>query len=72
MIKVTKYFLSGHKDSSHLYTAIEEVEKKKMSFISENLNEIGKIEKEEIKFLSTQNNNYVYAVICLTYFPKEK
>ena len=69
-MKITKYFASSHKDHFHLNLAIEEAEKKRNTFLADNNNSIGEIEKEDIKFVASQNNNYVHAIIILTYFPK--
>ena len=53
---------------SHLVLDLVE---KRDEFIKNNISKISEIENEEIKFLGVANSSNVYAIITLTYYPKE-
>jgi len=69
-MKITKYFVSSEREHTQLSLAITDAETKKNQFIEDNKNDILEIEKEEIKFLAVTNNQYLYAIIQLTYYLK--
>ncbi len=74
-MKKTTYFTSDT-NSNNGYTwtqielCIETAVKKRDKFLEENETLIGKIDNEEISFITLQNNSYVMAVIKLSYYPK--
>ena len=69
-MKKTKYFIRPQRDTGSLEITISEAETKRDHFLSENKNEIGEIDSEELQIVTMSNNTRIQAVITLTYFPK--
>jgi len=74
-MKKTVYFTSDNKNNNgYNWTQIDKGIKsavtKRDLFLQENEKLIGKIDNEDISFVTMQNNQVVMIVIKLTYYPK--
>ncbi len=74
-MKKTVYFTSDNNSNSgynwtQIEKGIESATVKRDEFLQENAKLIGKIETEDISFVTMQNSNLVITIIKLTYYPK--
>lgn len=70
-MKKTVYFTSKNQTAQQVEIAIQDAVHKRDEWLSANKNTIVKIDNEDLKFMTWNNNQYVFATILLTYYPKK-
>lgn len=70
-MKKTVYFTSKNQTAQQVELAIQDAVQKRDTWLSENMKIIAKVDSEDLKFMNWNNNQYVFAIILLTYYPKK-
>jgi len=71
-MKRTAYFVSNQFEFNSLQSAVDNSIKKRDEFLKSNAENIAKIESEVLSTSLGINGHHVFAIIAVTYYPKEQ